>query len=187
VDYRPRIYTWTSIHRGRRRGLRGRRGRWPSVLFNFLPITVCTISGNMRSLVFFSSYSSSHLFTRPFIHPLSMMLAILHFSYNCWSIVSLLLVCLFKFYTLFYITMPSKAPRVEPLSRDHWENFPPSVDQDLWRRYVNEEDSDSDASDTEQEGSMAGPSNASKSTKVDVSGAKPISRNDLVSYLKFYS
>jgi hypothetical protein len=52
---------------------------------------------------------------------------------------------------------------------------------------MNEEESDGDASDTEQEYSMAGPSNASQSTKADVSGAKPTAKNDLVSYVKLHS
>jgi hypothetical protein len=92
-----------------------------------------------------------------------------------------------RLYTLSSVTMPSKAPKVEPLSRDHWENFPPPVDQDLWRRNMIEEDSDGDDSDIEQEYSMAGPSNTSQSTKADVSGAKPTAKNDLVSYVKLHS
>ena len=79
--------------------------------------------------------------------------------------------------------MPPKALKVEPLSPEHWDRIPPPVDQDLWKRYMNEDDSDSDASDTE--GEMAGPSSASKSTtKEEGPEGKPKPRKDLVSYLK---
>lgn len=49
---------------------------------------------------------------------------------------------------------------------------------------MNEEDSDSDASDTEQEEEMAGPSSTSKGSKGEASDAKPTTKNDLVSHLK---
>jgi hypothetical protein len=78
--------------------------------------------------------------------------------------------------------MPSKACKVERLSPDHWEKIPPLVDQDLWKTYMNENDSDSDISDSEQEDEMPGPVNDPKTTKLDGPEAKPISKNDTVSY-----
>lgn len=76
--------------------------------------------------------------------------------------------------------MPPKALRVEPLSPGYWDRIPPPVDQDLWKRYLNEDDSDSDASDTEGS-EMAGPSSTSKSTKSDAPEGKQKSKTDLVS------
>jgi hypothetical protein len=125
----------------------------------------------------FSFYLTTH-------HPAtSLSVVFLLLLCNCRSIAfaSTLLPC--NFYKQFSTIMPSKAPKVESLSPDHWEKFPPPVDQELWKRYMNEDDSDSDASDTEPEGPMAGPSSASKGAKPDASEVKPISKNDLVSYL----
>jgi hypothetical protein len=75
--------------------------------------------------------------------------------------------------------MPRKVLRVERLSPDHREKFPPPVDQDLWKNYMNENDSDTDISDSEQD-EMPGTASASKSTKPDAPEAK-ISKNDTVS------
>lgn len=54
---------------------------------------------------------------------------------------------------------------------------------------MNEDDSDSDCSDSEaeEEGSMAGPSSASKTTKPEAPEARPKSKNDLVSDLELCS
>jgi hypothetical protein len=76
--------------------------------------------------------------------------------------------------------MPPKALKAESLSPGHWDRIPPPVDQELWIRYMNEDDSDRDASDTE-EGEMAGPSSASKPTKPEALEGKPKPKNDLVS------
>lgn len=83
--------------------------------------------------------------------------------------------------------MPPKAPKVEPLSPDHWDRFPPPVDQDLWKRYMNEDDSDSDDSDTEQEDTMAGPSTDPRGVKGDAQEVKPVSKTEMVSYFPLLS
>ncbi len=83
--------------------------------------------------------------------------------------------------------MPPKAPKVEPISQNYWDKFAPPVDQDLWKRYMNEDDSDSDDSDTEPEDTMAGPSVDSRGTKGDTQDVKPVSKNDMVSCLTFIS
>jgi hypothetical protein len=79
---------------------------------------------------------------------------------------------------LFSTKMPRKVLRVERLSPDHWEKFPPPVDQELWKNYMNEDDSDTDISDSEKD-EMPGPASASKSAKSDALEAK-VSKNDTV-------
>ncbi|ERF71041.1 hypothetical protein EPUS_03321 [Endocarpon pusillum Z07020] len=76
--------------------------------------------------------------------------------------------------------MSPKAPKVEPLSPDHWDKFAPPIDQDLWKRYMNEDDSNSDESDTEQEDTMAGPSADPRGVKGDAQEVKPVSKAEMI-------
>jgi hypothetical protein len=82
--------------------------------------------------------------------------------------------------------MPPKALRIKPLSPSYWDKLAPPVDQELWKRYMNEDDSDSDILDSEEEESMAGPPIASKPANSEAPEAKTKSKNDLVSHLKLY-
>ena len=77
--------------------------------------------------------------------------------------------------------MCRKALKVKPLSPDHWVIFTPPVDQKLWKRYMEEDDSDSTTTDTEG-GSMAGPSTVAKTAQPDSTEAKSKPKNNLVSY-----
>ena len=82
--------------------------------------------------------------------------------------------------------MPSKTLRLEPLSPGYWDRISPPVDQELWKRFMNGQESDSDASGTESEEPMAGPYTATKSTEPDVRPVKQNSKHDLVSCLKVF-
>lgn len=77
--------------------------------------------------------------------------------------------------------MAPRAYKVEPLSPGHWDRITPPVDQELWKRYLNEDDSDSDSSDTEH-GEMAGPLSSAKSTRPEAPEGKPKNKDELVNY-----
>lgn len=78
--------------------------------------------------------------------------------------------------------MSPETLKVEPSCPDQRDRTPPPVDQELWKRYMYEHDSDSDASGIEPEEQMAGPVNVAKSTKPDAPQLKQTSKYDLVSY-----